>query len=324
MKLPVVSCQLPVASRQGDKRPRVDALLATGHCRLTTRRAFTLTELLIVIGLIALMLTLTIPAFRFITGSRQTDAAYNVVSAVLGQTRAEAIGLQETRGVFFYRKDSRIFAAPIRVTPQIAQDLIAPMNGEVLVFDLIEDHEAISFPNKVGIQMVNNALFTTRAGSQKSFDRYLGFNDTPTLAVQYGGVILFDGNGQLLCENYAFRCVNRNAAGTPTTYTPMGQLLFGKVAADVPPASEDDFLPVAKVIGGNENPYCLRSQIGFVLFDEVIAEGAVGMAEKNQDVQINNGDIAASTDERARETWLDTNASPWVVNRFNGTLVKGE
>ena len=65
-------------------------------------RAFTLTELLIVIGLIVLVISLAVPAFKAMTGGRSIDAAQNQLSAVLGARRAEAIGLQKVRGVFFY------------------------------------------------------------------------------------------------------------------------------------------------------------------------------------------------------------------------------
>src|SRR3712207_1414993 len=61
-------------------------------------RAFTLTELLVVIGLIVLVVTLAIPAFSVITGGRSIDAAENQVSALVARARADALGLQEPRG----------------------------------------------------------------------------------------------------------------------------------------------------------------------------------------------------------------------------------
>ena len=69
----------------------------------TARRdGFTLVELLIVIGLIVLVIALAVPAFKAMTGGRSIDAAQNQLAAVLGTRRAEAIGLQKVRGVFFY------------------------------------------------------------------------------------------------------------------------------------------------------------------------------------------------------------------------------
>jgi len=51
----------------------------------------------------------------------------------------------------------------------------------------------------------------------------------------------------------------------------------------------------------------LRSQIGMVLFDAETFRNAT------------NGFTSAQTDD-----WLDANAAPVMINRYNGTLVKGE
>src|SRR3954468_996764 len=66
------------------------------------RRAFTLTEILIVISLIVLMLGLAVPAFNLIRGGRSTDSAENQVAAMLGHARADAIGLQQPHGILFF------------------------------------------------------------------------------------------------------------------------------------------------------------------------------------------------------------------------------
>src|SRR5262245_38098701 len=67
-----------------------------------TRRAFTVTELLIVIGIIVLVIALAVPAFNVITGSKSIESANNQISAFLARARNEAIGLQEIRGIAFY------------------------------------------------------------------------------------------------------------------------------------------------------------------------------------------------------------------------------
>ncbi len=67
-----------------------------------TKKAFTLTELLIVIGLLVLMMVLALPAVNFITGSRSTESATNVVGALLGTARAQAIAKQDKVGVLFF------------------------------------------------------------------------------------------------------------------------------------------------------------------------------------------------------------------------------
>src|SRR5436305_737622 len=67
------------------------------------RSAFTLTEILIVLGIIVLMLAIAVPALNIIRGNRSVDSAVNQVSALLGRARSEAIGLQITTGVMFFR-----------------------------------------------------------------------------------------------------------------------------------------------------------------------------------------------------------------------------
>src|SRR5687768_5966656 len=65
-------------------------------------RAFTLVEMLIVIGLILLIILIALPAFNAMTGSRSLESAQNQISALLNRARMEAIGLQEHRGLLFY------------------------------------------------------------------------------------------------------------------------------------------------------------------------------------------------------------------------------
>lgn len=66
------------------------------------RSAFTLIELLVVLSLIVLALAAAVPAFNYITGSRSTDAAQNIISATLQRARAQAIQSNSTIGVAFF------------------------------------------------------------------------------------------------------------------------------------------------------------------------------------------------------------------------------
>jgi prepilin-type N-terminal cleavage/methylation domain-containing protein len=92
------SCQLPVAGCQSSTR-------RAAYCRLPAadhRRGFTLTEILVVVGIIVLILAMAVPAFNFITGSRSLEAAQNNVSAMLGRARAQAIYTGQSVGVAIY------------------------------------------------------------------------------------------------------------------------------------------------------------------------------------------------------------------------------
>jgi len=55
-----------------------------------------------VIGLLVLMLVLALPAMNFITGARSTESATNVIGAILGTARAQAIARQSNVGVIFF------------------------------------------------------------------------------------------------------------------------------------------------------------------------------------------------------------------------------
>jgi prepilin-type N-terminal cleavage/methylation domain-containing protein len=73
------------------------------------RGGFTLTEILIVIGIIVLILAMAVPAFNYITGTRSQEAATNIIAAMLSRARTEAINYQRNNensrayvGVFFF------------------------------------------------------------------------------------------------------------------------------------------------------------------------------------------------------------------------------
>src|SRR4051812_33729001 len=88
-------CCLESSSLPPCLRPPMPACLHRPH-------AFTLTEILVVLGVIVLMLAMAIPAFNFIAGGRSVEGATNQISAFLARARADAVGLQEVRGVMFY------------------------------------------------------------------------------------------------------------------------------------------------------------------------------------------------------------------------------
>src|SRR5947208_1368347 len=116
---------------------------------------FSLTEILIVIALIVLLLALAIPAFSFITGSRSIDGAANQISAFLGRARAEAIGLQEMRGVMFFVDPTkqRTNLAIVHETPE--RPAVDNPNVDVYL-DLVPDAEFLALPPGVSIQTLND------------------------------------------------------------------------------------------------------------------------------------------------------------------------
>ena len=326
------------------------------------RRGFSLTEILIVIGLIVLMLALAVPTFNFITGNRSVEGAQNTVGALIGRARAEAIGLQETRGVFFFieRASGRVAAALVRGVegPVVSPTAGATFQRAALVaateplpeawLDLVPDTEFVTLPPGVMLQTIDDAMVS---GGARVEDAYIGYNrrnegnannanpptsDTHTL---YGGVILFDGSGQLVARRYAFKTFFVDATNMRQP-TRMGDLLYRPkgdpnpwnnhyASAQINDAVPLGHSPAAVGVGA----YYCKSQLGVVLFDRerwmVGSPAVTGQAyDKELDWQIQpltatSYDAAPST-EKLEEDWIDQNGLPLLVNRYNGTLVRAQ
>src|SRR2546423_10703263 len=91
----------------------------SGLCgRSSHHRAFTMPELLVVMGIILLFIALAVPAFNALSGTRSIAAAENNLAAVLVRAREEAIGLQEIRGILFSidPKSDRVAATLVHQT----------------------------------------------------------------------------------------------------------------------------------------------------------------------------------------------------------------
>jgi type II secretory pathway pseudopilin PulG len=303
-----------------------------GAFRRAVRRAFTLTELLIVIGLIVLVIALAVPAFKAMSGGRSIDAAQNQLAAVLGAARAEAIGLQKVRGVFFY-----VDPATERVNAALVEETAAPPTATAAPFpeyylDLMPDRDPVVLPVGVGLQGIDNADVGGPTAVRKD-DAYVGYNrimptatppPTPERAVRFGGVILFDGYGRVINRFYAFLLARQIVGGRPTDLEPtaMGELL-GYEPASVPPVR---YVPVQKLGGAAPlNGQPPQSLFGFILYD---AEPFRTLEYSEGDPQFDDGDSQRigtySGKEIREETWLDKNAVPILINRYNGTLVRGE
>ena len=298
------------------------------------RRAFTLTELLIVIGLIVLVIALAVPAFRAMTGGRSIDAAQNQLSAVLGAARAEAIGLQKVRGVFFY-----LDPATERVNAVLVQDAAyQPEPGEGpdvapdLYLELVPDRDPVALPVGVGVQGIDDSnMDTSRNPPERRDDGYVGYNNVladhvdgalPPNPVRYGGAILFDGYGRVVQKNYGFLLGRRAVSGGSRTLQTTG---MSEVLGYEPGTPPPEWLVPKQNLGThplNDSPP--RSLFGFVLYD---AEPFRALGHSEGDPQLRDadaGNYGPNSNEFNEEKWLDQNAFPVLINRYNGTLVRGE
>jgi len=289
-------------------------LLSTGAVSPTRdkrRQAFTLNELLIVIAIIVLMLGLAVPAFNVLTGSRSIEGATNQISAMLGQARAEAIGVQEIRGVMFFidPKTDRINMALVRDSGMDAGD------GRTYL-DVVGNREFSSLPSGVMVQTLDNPP----TGASRTSDGYVGFNTFAgasglTIITPYGGVILFDSAGKVISVPYGMRCSSVPASSTGKV-TDMAWLLSQD---RVDPGAAVTTTATDFVVTGT------NSQIGIAMF---MREQFNANSYTLEDVQISGGTYGtaggAANEEFDEEVWIDNNATIQLVNRYNGTLIKAE
>jgi prepilin-type N-terminal cleavage/methylation domain-containing protein len=332
-----MSCQLPVASCQKENslrppRAHLHWQLATNNWQLS--RGFTLTEILIVVGLIVLMLAMAVPAIRLLRGDRSIDAAENQISALLGRARSEAIANNRPTGLMFFveaRSQDRISVAEVYVTDSQST------TRDVYV-ELVPDRDFLLLQPGVGVQVVDDCQMK---GPLRNDDGYIGYNVTasygstsaPTFT-PYGGVILFDEQGRLMSRTFGFRINVQN--GTTFTATDMGKLLYGldylgagSNYAGIPPGSVPSSTFVDPGAAG-PSAIAVRSQFGIVLYDnETFMNQFGGLGAGYADAQLSGYVYTAAPPtgngkEIDEEQWLDTNATPLLINRYNGTLMRGE
>ncbi|MGH7180175.1 MAG: pilus assembly FimT family protein [Tepidisphaeraceae bacterium] len=311
--------------------------------------AFTLIELLVVIGLIVLLLAIAVPAFNLINGSRSVEGATNQLSAMLGQIRADAINQQSPAGVLFFydQAASRTRMIPVQRATHNAFRTANPQTGTPMSYqlgdfvkytiggadrsfvyksltpgnaaptgaagdpnwaesglwfvDLAPDRDSLDLPPGVGAQCIYN--------DPNSFD-LLG-NPTGDRYIRQCGLLMFDGTGKLTSVVYGIH-----------PYSKLGQRLA---------MAPNDLAILNSTTAYNPN---FRSQFGLVLYDLESAKNAVPYRERDCVATMNSlSGITPPTDppaytanspEYLEEAWLDANATPLLVNRYNGTLVKGE
>ncbi|HEX8914638.1 MAG TPA: hypothetical protein VF796_19970 [Humisphaera sp.] len=207
------------------------------------RGAFTLIELLIVIGLIILAMAIAVASFRVLSSDRSIEAAQNQISAYIADARAQAVGLQQPRGVIIFNDKNTGRVTMLQVFyPQTS----AAPRPQIALFP---NRDEMAVPAGIGIRGVINAN---------------GYDTWPEYAI-----IMFDGDGKLMMDNVSI---------------PTGTL-------------------ATRLNGAIPTPATARQpNIGFLLYD------LTGFQD---------------TQPAAQNQWLIDNAMPYLINRYNGTLMRG-
>ncbi|HYO08441.1 MAG TPA: prepilin-type N-terminal cleavage/methylation domain-containing protein [Tepidisphaeraceae bacterium] len=348
----------PSSSPSSLHRSVAPSLSSLPPSSLPLRRGFTLTEILIVIALIVLVIALAVPALSFITGNRSVDAGENLVSAMLSRARGEALRTHRVAGVAFFRDPATERTAMAIVVPAADRSnasteppgleqykgwkekqedgttAVEYFVGDVVIhlvndpdttpakkttqlfvckdrhnstahtappnasyWGSLDDDEIDTFvgydyqylPSGIGAQTINDPN-PTNVGAPR--DRYLR-----------SGLVLFDGDGNLMHRQYTITAPTDG----DTTH------LFSVMGFHLRNAPLN-----AQHVGANVN-FPTYSQMGVVLYDEEQFRAAGGSQEDPL-----NENAAITQAEQNEEKWLDGYSLSLMVNRYNGTLVRGE
>ncbi len=315
------------------------------------RGGFTLVEMLVVVSIISLIVLIAVPSFRAMTGGRSVDAAANTLAAMVGRARTEAIGLQRTSGVLFFMDQGTD-----RVAAIVVREVTPPTNNnappDVVYLDMAPNGDFTLLPQGIGLNTVDDAR-TTGSPPVRQDDGYIGFNpvylgpaftdtiNSGGIPSRCGGAILFDGAGRLAVRPYRLLLLESDGV-TPN----------GRVATELAKAlayNRNYTLPantntMGKALKGKIGSAEIEtvSSVGVVLFDLPSFREATGYTpngsntvttfggtsegdgrDKLGEVASGSG-YATSDDEKGEEAWLDQNATPFVVARHSGALMKNQ
>jgi len=266
-------------------------------------------ELVVVIGVLVLLMGLAVPLIGAFRGNRSIEAAQGRLSALLSSARAQAMEQQRITGVLFHLDSNTR-----RIAATLVYDSGRPPAGGVDVFlDAVSDVEPVLLPLGVMVQTIDNSIL---AGNVRQDDGYIGLNvfQHPVLgpsSIPIGGVILFDSRGHVVSRRYGFSL--SDGQGPLATWSRMGRLLFQP--AGVPPQYGWQDVLIGEDVGGAP-----RSALGLVLFDW---EYFRNRNFTDGDPQFDSN-YAWAPFEAEEEQWIDDNSIPLLVNRYNGTLIRGE
>ncbi|GIW75030.1 MAG: hypothetical protein KatS3mg104_0093 [Phycisphaerae bacterium] len=281
--------------------PRPTTRYHRAHAR---PRAFTLTELLVVIGLIVLLITIAIPTFSVLRGNNSIENAINVVSASLARARSEAIGLQRPFGIAFYREQASGRYAMALV--ELKSVSIWTPNTPYNIGDWVKTGTSPNYSYFV-CQTAHTSGNTFDASSWQAIHPTTnGF-----LNNGYPPVERVDGSERLLLPiGLSAASINVNASSPETIYSDTGLILFDEngmlTSRQVVVAQESELY--RQIDDSATGPGTqVASQIGLMLFeDERFKSETEGQTPS------------------AKQTWIDNNGTPLLVNRYNATVVKGE
>jgi prepilin-type N-terminal cleavage/methylation domain-containing protein len=355
-----------------------------------SRRGFTLTELLVVLGIIILMSLAAVPAVRFIMGSRSVESAQNIVAAMISRARNQAVNDGETRGVFFFL-DPATDRTTMAIVAQQGQSELAQYEGwtsqtatgagKIRYIDPegglasatvppLRYYAAGQTPNSTSAVIFLSALYP----NAETYRNYLGktnvrpivtyytcvspagnhvpSNATAPNSIHWGAAansvdVLADTEFQTIPAGVGLQLINSNPTAQSTgggfdRYLRLGCILFDKDGRFISlPFSIGGNTTIGRALHLNTNSTLtttnggipsLYSQFGIVLYDRQTFLAQNGATEG--DFIFKTGGFwqpavtpkfpASWAAENTEETWLDSNSVPLLIDRYNGSIIKGE
>ena len=190
MFAPSISCRvLPTAQR----RRSINLQLSTPNSQ-RSRAAFTLLELLIVVGIIATLLVLMAPAFTYIKGGTDVTSAAYTIKGVLETARTYAKANNTYVWVGFYEEDvSQASTNPATSgAGRLVMSIAASKDGttaynpnSILNPDPIDPTKLTQVGKLVKIDNVHLPLFAIGSGTGETFDARPVLQNDPTAGYNY-------------------------------------------------------------------------------------------------------------------------------------------
>lgn len=315
--------------------------------RSAFRPAFTLTEVLVVIGLIVLLILLAVPAFNIINGTRSVAAGEDLVAAMLGRARAEAVKNRRSTSVAFFKDpavDRYVMAISVEAS-QTGQLLPEPAGldnykswsqfqetstagtpvptayqpGHTVIAMVLVNDEGMSKPvtKKFVCIETHTANLTNRPPNPAFWDDLE--EDAVNVLQGFEFQYLPKGVGVQLVHDGKAAGADRFVSAGVITFDERGQLVHEPFRWEDDASMQGELADLSE----REVPNAagdFYTQLGVVVFDDELFKSANGSDAYQQDYF----DGATNPQEGAEEVWLDDNGVVLMVNRYNGTLVRSE
>jgi prepilin-type N-terminal cleavage/methylation domain-containing protein len=332
----------------------------TGFARRgAVARGFTLIELLVVMGIIVALAAFAVPTYHFIMGNRSLEAAENMIAAMVGQARSQAISSQRYAGLaFFYNP------ATGRSSMAIVKERAPGSVGEEDPYinykgwSPDKDNPSGASAYRVGDEVLSRQIIDEGSETRLVFRQYhakadhQSSNSTKPVtdnahwrALTSNGEIYVDmgveGEIQPLPAGVGVQLINDpQDSKVSDRYVRTGVILFdaeGRLVSKEITIDRDGDL--GRLINGTtpgvNNPnaedipwdvnYGFRSQLGAVLYDQETFRSQ-GWTEQDMIATANLQQAFGKKDqgELDEELWLDQNATQLLFSRHTGTVLRGE